>query len=264
MKAVILAGGRGTRLRPYTSVFPKPLMPLGEENAMPILEVVIRQLARFGFDEVTLITGYLSELIESFFGDGRKFGVHLDYVREERPLGTAGGLALLGKPDESVLVMNGDILTTLDYRAMFEFHQQRESVATIASYPREVKIDFGVLDFGDDPHILAGYREKPAFSFQVSMGVYILAPEAWDRIPTGQELGMPDLLEKLRGEGHDVNCFKQNCYWLDIGRHDDYESANSIFEARRAEFLGTTAPSDHGPHLFRIRDNIRTHVGHER
>lgn len=264
MKAVILAGGRGTRLRPYTSVFPKPLMPLGEENAMPILEVVIRQLARFGFDEITLITGYLSELIESFFGDGHKFGVTLRYVREEQPLGTAGGLALLGRPEDSVLVMNGDILTTLDYRAMFDFHNQRQSVATIASYPREVKIDFGVLDFGDDPHTLAGYREKPAFSFQVSMGVYILAPEAWDRIPPGQELTMPELLENLRGEGHNVHCFRQSCYWLDIGRHDDYESANAIFEARRTEFLGNAAPTDHGPHLFRTRENIRTHAGHER
>lgn len=264
MKAVILAGGRGTRLRPYTSVFPKPLMPLGEANAMPILEVVVRQLARFGFNDITLITGYLSELIESFFGDGRKFGVHLHYVREEKPLGTAGGLALLGKPEESVLVMNGDILTTLNYREMFDFHVNRNSVATIASYPREVKIDFGVLDFADDPHILAGYREKPAFSFQVSMGVYILAPEAWDRIPAGQELTMPELLENLRGEGRDIHCFKQNCYWLDIGRHDDYESANAIFEARRTEFLGASHPSDQGPHLFKNRESIRTHAGHER
>lgn len=262
MKAVILAGGKGTRLRPYTSVFPKPLMPLGEANAMPILEVVVRQLARFGFDEITLITGYLSELLESFFGDGRKFGVSLDYVREERPLGTAGGLALLGKPSESTLIMNGDILTTLNYREMFDFHVERASIATIAAYPREVKIDFGVLDFGDDPHVLAGYREKPKFEFNVSMGVYVLSPDAWDRIVPGQELTMPELLETMRGEGRDIHCFRQECYWLDIGRHDDYESANAIFEQRRHEFLGAPIPAGQGPHLFRTREGVRPHVGH--
>lgn len=262
MKAVILAGGKGTRLRPYTSVFPKPLMPLGEANAMPILEVVVRQLARNGFGEITMITGYLGELLESFFGDGRKFGVAIDYVREETPLGTAGGLALLDKPRSSVLVMNGDILTTLNYRAMFDFHVARPSTATIAAYPREVKIDFGVLEFGEDPFILAGYREKPKFEFNVSMGVYILAPEAWDRIPPGQELSMPDLLETLRHEGRDVHCFRQECYWLDIGRHDDYESANAIFEQRRHEFLGSPAATGQGPHLFRAREGVRPHVGH--
>jgi NDP-sugar pyrophosphorylase family protein len=249
MNAILLAGGKGTRLRPFTHVFPKPLMPLGEADPMPIIEVVLRQLARFGFGEVAIITGYLQELIEAFCGDGRKFGTRLTYHRELVPLGTAGGLTLLDRPAEPVLVINGDILTTLDFAAMFAFHRARGAGATIASYPREVKIDFGVLEFGADPHVLTGYREKPSFSFQVSMGVYILEPIAWDFLVPGQPLPMPELLEQMRGAGHPVLCFRQDCYWLDIGRHDDYTTANDIFEERRTDFLG--APPGHtlrGPH----------------
>lgn len=244
MQAVILAGGKGTRLRPFTNVFPKPLMPLGDADPMPIIEVVLRQLARFGFRDVTVITGYLTEFIEAFCGSGKKFGTRLSYRREVTPLGTAGGLTLIDRPAEPVLVINGDILTTLDYGAMYAFHGDRGAAATIASYPREVKIDFGVLEFDDhDPHIIAGYREKPEFSFQVSMGVYILDPVAWDFLAPGEPLPMPNLLETMRGAGHPVHCFKQNCYWLDIGRHDDYATANDIFEARRAAFLGSPAGS---------------------
>ena len=238
MQAVLLAGGQGTRLRPFTHVFPKPLMPLGDADPMPIIEVVLRQLARFGFRDVAVITGYLTELIEAFCGTGRKFGTRLTYHREVTPMGTAGGLTLLDRPDGPVLVINGDILTTLDFAAMLDFHRRRGASATIASYPREVRIDFGVLEFGDDPHVLAGYREKPAFSFQVSMGVYILDPVAWDHLTPGRPLLMPDLLESLRRAGRPVHCFRQPCYWLDIGRHDDYATANEIFVARRAEFLG--------------------------
>ncbi len=238
MRAILLAGGKGTRLRPYTSVFPKPLMPIGEADPLPIMEVVLRQLARFGFRDVTVITGYLTELIEAFFGDGRKFGARITYERELTPLGTAGGLCLIDRPDESVLVLNGDILTTLDMAEMYRFHEGRGASATIASYTREVKIDFGVLDFGADPHVLTGYREKPEFSFQVSMGLYILDPVAWDYLTPGAPLQMPDLLESMRTSGRPVHCFKQPCYWLDIGRHDDYATANEVFEARRREFLG--------------------------
>lgn len=239
MKAIVLAGGKGTRLRPYTHVLPKPLMPLGDADPMPILEVVLRQLGRYGFRDVSIVTGYLTELIEAFCGDGRRFGVRLDYRRETTPLGTAGGLTLFERPAEPVLVMNGDILTTLDFAAMYEFHRARAAAATIAAYPREVKIDFGVLEFGDDPHVLTGYREKPEYSFQVSMGLYIVSPIAWSYLKPNEAIGMPDLLESMRRSGRDVHCFRQECYWLDIGRHDDYDTANSIFEARRGAFLGT-------------------------
>jgi NDP-sugar pyrophosphorylase family protein len=240
MKAVLLAGGKGTRLRPFTHVFPKPLMPLGEADPMPIIEVVLRQLSRFGFHDVTVITGYLTELIEAFCGNGKKFGTRLTYRREVTPLGTAGGLTLLERPTEPVLVINGDILTTLNYGEMYDFHRERGASATVASYPREVRIDFGVLEFesADDPNLLTGYREKPEYSFQVSMGVYILDPVAWDFLTPGRPLPMPELLETLRTGGHPVHCFRQDCYWLDIGRHDDYATANDIFETRRAAFLG--------------------------
>jgi NDP-sugar pyrophosphorylase family protein len=238
MQAVILAGGQGTRLRPFTAVLPKPLMPLGDPEPMPIMEVVVRQLARFGFDQITVITGYLTELIETFFGDGRKFGVKIDYRRETTPLGTAGGLTLIDRPDRSILVVNGDILTTLDYAEMYRFHTDRGAAATIASYQRKVRIDFGVLEFAGDPHILAGYREKPEFSFQVSMGIYILSPAAWDRLTPGEPLAMPDLIESMRNDGDPVHCFQSPCYWLDIGRHDDYATANDVFQSRRHEFLG--------------------------
>jgi NDP-mannose synthase len=252
MKAILLAGGKGTRLRPFTHVFPKPLMPLGDDEPMPIIEVVLRQLARFGFEDVAIITGYLTELIEAFCGDGRKFGTRLGYHREVSPLGTAGGLTLIPRPDEPVLVINGDILTTLDFAAMYAFHRKQAAAATIASYPREVRIDFGVLEFGDDPHLLTNYREKPEFSFQVSMGVYILDPIAWDFLTPGRALPMPDLLETMRHSGNPVHCFRQECYWLDIGRHDDYATANEIFEARRTAFLGEPErPLLRGPHLKR-------------
>lgn len=240
MQAVILAGGKGTRLRPFTHVFPKPLMPMGEADPMPIIEVVLRQLGRFGFRDITIITGYLTELIEAFCGNGRRFGSRITYERELTPLGTAGGLTLLERPTEPVLVINGDILTTLDFGAMYDFHCERGAAATIASYPREVRIDFGVLEFDnpDDAHVLTGYREKPEYSFQVSMGIYILDPIAWDFLTPGQPLLMPDLLESMRTQGSPVHCFRQDCYWLDIGRHDDYATANEVFDARRAAFLG--------------------------
>jgi NDP-sugar pyrophosphorylase family protein len=238
MQAIVLAGGKGTRLRPFTHVFPKPLMPLGEAEPMPILEVVLRQLSRFGFRDVTIITGYLTELIEAFCGTGQRFGTAVEYRREVTPLGTAGGLTLVERPREPVLVINGDILTTLDFQAMHRFHCDRGAGASIASFPREVKIDFGVLEFGDDPNVLGGYREKPSFSFQVSMGIYVLSPASWDYLTPGEPLPMPDLIEMMRSDGHQIGCYRQQCEWLDIGRHDDYATANETFEARRAAFLG--------------------------
>jgi NDP-sugar pyrophosphorylase family protein len=238
MQAVVLAGGKGTRLRPFTHALPKPLMPLGADDPMPILEVVLRQLGRFGFRDVTIITGYLTELIEAFCGNGRRFGVRVDYRREVTPMGTAGGLVLIDRPRAPVLVLNGDVLTTLDFDSMYSFHQARGAAATIAAFEREVKVDFGVLDFGADPHVLTGYREKPRFRFQVSMGLYVLAPGAWDFLRPGECLQMPDLLEQMREGGHPVHCYREPCQWLDIGRHDDYAAANDVFEAHRAAFLG--------------------------
>ena len=183
MQAVLLAGGKGTRLRPYTHVLPKPLMPLGDADPMPIIEVVLRQLGRFGFRDVTIITGYLTELIEAFCGDGRKFGTQLSYRRETTPSGHRGRPDAARAAGEPVLVINGDILTTLDYAEMYAFHRRRGAAATIASYPREVKIDFGVLHFGDDPHVLTGYQEKPEYSVRGEHG---------GLHPRPPRLGLPD------------------------------------------------------------------------
>lgn len=257
MRAIILAGGLGTRLRPFTAVFPKPLVPLGVNDPIPIMEVVVRGLVSRGFDEIAVITGHNAQLIEAYFEFAAIPGAKLSYHRETTPLGTAGGLALFERPSESVLVMNGDILTTLDYSAMHAFHESRGAEATIAAYERTVKIDFGVLEFGADPARLAGYREKPEYAFEVSMGVYILNPSAWDELAPGKPLQMPDLLETLRSKGSRVYCYREPCYWLDIGRHDDYAAANEIFESRRDEFLGrpdlradpAAALSDNRPHI---------------
>ncbi len=233
MRAVILAGGKGTRLRPYTTVFPKPLMPIGE---MPILEIVLRQLKASGFSHVTLAVSYLAELIEAFFGDGGRLGLRIDYSREDRPLSTAGPLRLVPGLDETFLVMNGDVLTTLDYRAMLAHHRRAGAAATIAVHRRSVRIDYGVVETGPDG-VLARYIEKPETHYAVSMGINILEPRALAAIGEHEPLGMPDLMMRLKQAGETVTTFEQPCLWLDIGRTDDYADALETFEAHRAEFL---------------------------
>ena len=244
MRAIILAGGKGTRLWPYTAVLPKPLMPLGNTDPMPIMEVVLRQLARSGFRQVTVVTGYLTELIEAFFATGQQFGTNLTYCRESTPLDTAGGLLLMERPDEPVLVVNGDILTTLDFAAMYSFHRQSGATGTVAVHQRVMKIDYGVLEVGTEPYVLTRYIEKPELPLLVSMGVYVLNPVAWDYLTPGEPMGMPQLLEVMRQAGRPIHCFRQPCDWLDIGRQDDYAIANEIFQSRRAEFLGEDTSRD--------------------
>jgi NDP-sugar pyrophosphorylase family protein len=236
MQAIILAGGKGTRLKPFTISFPKPLVPIGD---YPILEIIIRQLARFGFDRITISTGHLAELIEAYFGDGRRWGVAIEYVRENTPLNTAGALKLVQKCDDNFLVMNGDILTTLDYRSFFETHLTKGAMATVANKVRDSKIDFGVLKYGEDG-FLRDYVEKPVYTFSVSMGVYVLSKACQNLIKPGESLGMPDLLMRITNSGQKVYCHKSDCYWLDIGRVDDYEKAQDEFETHKKEFL-----SDH-------------------
>jgi NDP-sugar pyrophosphorylase family protein len=233
MRAIVLAGGKGTRLAPYTTVLPKPLMPIGE---MPILEIVIRQLQKHGFDNLTLAVGYLAELLMAYCGDGSKFGVTLDYSREEQPLGTAGPIALVSNLNETFLVMNGDLLTTIDYAAMLKYHRERGALATIACYQRDVKIDLGVLDVDSDNWV-ANYIEKPTYHYSVSMGIYLFEPEILKYIPANQRLDLPELVIKLMQDGKKVNVFNFDGYWLDIGRHDDYERAIEEFAAHRADFL---------------------------
>jgi NDP-sugar pyrophosphorylase family protein len=233
MRAVILAGGKGTRLAPYTTVLPKPLMPIGE---MPILEVVIRQLARHNFTELTLAVGYLAELLMAYCGDGSKFNVKLDYSREEEPLGTAGPLALISNLKDTFLVMNGDLLTTINYASMLKYHRERGAIATVACYQRDVKIDLGVIEVSAD-NWLSKYIEKPTYHYEVSMGIYIFEPAILQYIIPNQRLDLPDLAIKLQNVGERVNVFKFEGYWLDIGRQDDYEKAIGEFAQHRQEFL---------------------------
>lgn len=232
MRAVILAGGKGTRLAPYTTVLPKPLMPIGE---MPILEVVLRQLAYHQINEITLAVGYLAELLQAYCGDGSKFGVRLNYSREDQPLGTAGPIALVQDLNETFLVMNGDLLTTIDYTAMWNYHKERGAIATLASYKREVKIDLGVIQSEDG--WVKDYVEKPVYDYSVSTGVYIFEPEILNYIQKGQRLDLPELVMRLLKSRRQVNVYNFEGYWLDIGRHDDYDAAMEEFSKHREEFL---------------------------
>ncbi len=234
---MILAGGLGTRLRPYTTVLPKPLMPVGDR---PILDIVIRQLARAEFERITIATGYLAELIEAFFGDGTRHGVEIDYFREDDPLGTVGALSLIEGLDRDFLVMNGDILTDIDYGALFEGHRQGGQIATIAAHQRDVQVSLGVMRFGHerDSTVVTDYIEKPTLSYEVSMGVYCFAPEVRDHIPEGHYLDFPDLILRLIAAGETVRAWRsEGRHWLDIGRPDDYEQAQDQFEQLRHVFL---------------------------
>ncbi len=233
MRAVILAGGKGTRLAPYTTILPKPLMPIDEK---PILEIVIRQLASHGFQDITLAVGYLAELIMAVCGDGRRYGVHITYSHEETPLGTAGPIALVPDLAETFLVMNGDLLCNLDFTAMLANHRARASVATLATFHREVRIDLGVVE-ADQENWLKNYVEKPCYHYLVSTGIYIFEPAVLEFIPPGQRLDLPDLILKLSASGHKVNVYPFEGYWLDIGRSDDYEKAIEEFKMNRGLFL---------------------------
>lgn len=232
-RAVILAGGKGTRLAPYTTVFPKPLMPLGDT---PILEIVLRQLAGVGFSRATLAVGHLAELIEAFFGDGSKYGIAVDYSREEQPLGTAGPLALIQGLTEPFLVMNGDVLTTLDYGAFLAGHAASGALASVATKKRSTRIDFGIVET-DTTGDITGYIEKPEHEYRVSMGVYAFSPEVLAHIERGERLDFPDLILRLLAAGKQVRSVAFEGYWLDIGRHDDFARAQEEFQAKRAEFL---------------------------
>jgi NDP-mannose synthase len=235
-RAVILAGGLGTRLRPYTTVLPKPLMPVGDR---PVLDIVIRQLKAHGFERVTIATGYLAELIEAFFRDGGSYGIPIDYFREEQPLGTVGALALIEDLTEPFLVMNGDVLTDIDYGSFLDHHIASDATATIATTHRDVQISLGVLQFGDDGDItrLTGYIEKPKVAYECSMGVYAFDPAVIDHIDAGKRLDFPDLILRLIGTGEVVRAWRSDDYWLDIGRHDDYEQAMEEFERMRDRLI---------------------------
>jgi NDP-sugar pyrophosphorylase family protein len=234
LRAVILAGGKGTRLHPFTVSFPKPLVPLGDR---PVLEVLLQRLARFGVTDITLTLGHLAELVKAYFGQRRQMlgDVQLRYVEEMQPTGTAGSLASVPGLDRTFLVMNGDLLTNLDFHALVAFHRQQEALLTIAAHQREVKIDLGVLQL-DERQRLTGYIEKPTQHYQVSMGIYIYEPAVLKYVPPNAYLDFPDLVLRLLAHGEKVCAYQTDCLWLDIGRPDDYARAQQLFSERREDF----------------------------
>lgn len=234
-QAVVMAGGKGTRLHPYSAVLPKPLMPLGD---MPILELLIRRLKNSGVEEVILAVNHLRHLIEAYFGDGGKFGVDVHYCGEDHPLGTAGALGnMLDILDDDFYLMNGDLLTTIDLERMAQEHAAHRADASIGIYEREHKIDFGLIEVDSDG-MMAAYREKPSRKYFVSMGLYILSREAVrEHVAEVGYLDMPTLLLKIKDKNGKLHCFKDDCIWLDIGRPDDFAMAQEIFERNPDIFL---------------------------
>lgn len=232
--AVILAGGRGTRLRPYTTSIPKPLVPIGDDCA--ILEVVLRQLAGQGFRRVTIAIGHLGELIRAYAGDGSQWGLEADYVAEDHPLGTMGPVvAMLDRLPESFLVINGDVLTDLRFGDLLAAHEAASAPLTIATYARKVVIDFGVLEVADGR--VVGFSEKPTLNYRVSMGVYAVARSALAGYAAGQALGFDQLVLDLLAAGRTPAAYAFDGYWLDIGRPEDYDQANLEFPRLRSRLL---------------------------
>ncbi|MNK65808.1 D-glycero-alpha-D-manno-heptose 1-phosphate guanylyltransferase [compost metagenome] len=242
MRAIILAGGQGTRLRPYTVVLPKPLMPIGE---FPILEVVVKQLVAHGFTHLTMAVNHQAELIRSFFNSGKKWGVTIDYALETTPLGTMGPLTLIDDLPEHFLVMNGDILTDLDYSGFYLDHVTADRIFSIATYRREVRVDFGVLQSAGG-NVLSGFEEKPRHVFDVSMGVYMVSRRAVSQIPREEPFGFDDLMHQLLRAQLPPYLYRFDGYWLDIGRPDDYMVAIDDFERLKHHFLSPAKEERHG------------------
>lgn len=233
MRAVILAGGRGTRLKPYTTSLPKPLMPINGE--VSILEIILKQLKQNGFTRVTLAVSHLAEILMAFCGDGKKWGLSIDYSLEKKPLSTIGPLTLIEDLPDYVLVMNGDILTDLSYKELIHAHLQTKADVTVATYKRSVKIDFGVMQYEDNR--INHFIEKPSYHFDVSMGIYVISKRVIDQLKKNEPYGFDHLMLDGIKNRSKIMAFPFDGYWLDIGRPDDYDLANEQFESMRDRFL---------------------------
>jgi NDP-sugar pyrophosphorylase family protein len=233
-QAIIVAGGKGIRLRPYTTLIPKPLVPIGENNS--ILEIVMRQLAEQGFERVILAIGHLGNLIRAYVGDGSQWGLEVEYFQETSPLGTIGpALMFLDRCHENFLVMNGDIITNIDYADLLQTHIKAKSPLTIATYERETRIEYGVL--GVNGNEVISFREKPTMTYAVSMGVYAVARRTLASYTAGASLGFDTLIEDMLRSDQRPASYAFNGYWLDIGRPDDYDQANLEFETMKSSLL---------------------------
>ena len=234
MKAVILAGGKGTRLAPYTYVLPKPMMPIGDKA---ILEVLMRQMKRAGINQIVLTVGHLAGLMQAFFQDGQQYDLDITYSYEAKPLGTAGPLALVPNLDETFLVSNGDVLTLLNFNDFLNFHRQQGAICSIAMHERQVHIDLGVIEQNNGEYVITGYVEKPTLDYRVSMGIYIFEPRVLDYIPKNEYLDFPDLVKILLANGERVIGYPYSGYWRDLGNPGDYTQACLDFEQMRSQFL---------------------------
>jgi NDP-mannose synthase len=236
---VILAGGKGTRLMPYTTSLPKPLMPVGE---YPILDILLRQLSTQGFRRITLAVGHLAGLIQAYFKEGQDWGVEIDYAYETTPLGTAGPIARLPRNERSLLVLNGDLLTTMDFSRIVRFHYENRATATIGTHRRTEAVQFGVIETGSNGQIVQ-YKEKPSLDYIVSMGIYVFSPAVREFIPRAQKYDFPELVNRLLASGQKVMAYESDAYWLDIGRPDDYQKANEEFPGMEKLFFKTHVES---------------------
>lgn len=223
---VLMAGGLGQRLRPLTEDCPKPLLSVGGK---PLLETILRQFVEHGFHRFYLSVNYRAEMVEEYFGDGSRFGVEIDYLREDEQLGTAGALGLLPEPPrEPIFVMNGDLLTRVDFPGMLDFHRDRGASATMAVRSFEMQVPYGVVEV--DNHQIVNLQEKPVHQFFVNAGIYVLSPEAVSIIEKGQYLDMPRLFERLKEQGRPTAAFPIHEYWMDIGRKQDFDQANFDYD----------------------------------
>jgi NDP-sugar pyrophosphorylase family protein len=233
MRAVVLAGGKGTRLAPFTFVFPKPMMPIGDRT---ILEILFAQMKRAGINHVTLAVGHLAGLMSAYFQDGARYDLDITYSYESKPLGTAGPLANISGLDNTFLVTNGDILTQLNMAELFKFHKEQGGICTIAMHERKVQIDLGVIELNHGYEI-TGYVEKPTFDYKVSMGLYVFEPRVLNYIPKDTYLDFPDLIKKLIAAGERVIGYPYDGYWQDLGNPGDYSQATRDFENMRSQFI---------------------------
>ncbi len=236
---VILAGGKGTRLMPYTTSLPKPLMPVGE---YPILDILLRQLASQGFRRITLAVGHLAGLIQAYFKEGQDWGVEIEYAYETTPLGTAGPIARLPRHERSLLVLNGDLLTTLDFSRIVRFHYENRAIATIGTKRRTETVPFGVVESAPGGQITQ-YKEKPSLDYTVSMGIYVFSPTVREYIPRSQKFDFPDLVQRLIVNKQKVLAYESDAYWMDIGRPDDYQRANDDFPEMQQTLFKTHVES---------------------
>lgn len=226
MRAIILAGGKGTRLKPYTATIPKPLVPIGDGT--PILEVILRQLSANGFKEVTVALNHMANYIKAFFGDGSNLGIEMNYSQENKPLSTIGPLTLIENLPDNFLVMNGDILCNLNYKAFFEHHVTSKNDVTVSVFRRDSKIDFGVIGF-DSTNRINSFTEKPTYNFDVSMGIYCISKKVIQALPENEIYGFDNLMLDGIKNNLKMEAVPFNGFWLDIGRPEDYDYANENY-----------------------------------